>query len=207
MFPVLLLIVFGALEYGLLFRDGLTGSYVVRAGGRSLSAQGNSSRADQAGLQAIIPAAAAFDGGLAKVSRVVVYFATCADPTAYTNQTTSRCAASAPPISTLAKMAGAGTPCATKTRLTGVDGRCNIYSGTQLSEAFVNDNTKWSCITSGAPSPDRYWCPTTRIASQATGTDYVGIHIEYSHAWLTGLFGTSKDLTDNITFRVEPQGI
>lgn len=201
--PALFLIVFGALEYGLLFRDTLTGSNVVRAGGRSLSAQANQTNADQAAMQALLPAAAAFAGGLSKVSRVVVYEASCANPAAYTSQSTSRCGA-APPIKRVSEMTGSGASCALTTQLTGVAGRCNVYSGAQLTDAFANDNTKWGCL---AASPDSSWCPSTRIASQAAGTDYVGIHIEYSHDWVTGLFGTKRDLTEDVIFRVEPQGL
>lgn len=206
--PVLFFIVFGALEYGLMFRDGLTGSNVVRAGGRSLSAQANSSKADQAGIQAMIPAAS-FSGGISRLTRVVVYFATCADPpTAYVNQSTSRCAAAAQPIRRLSQMTGAGAACIPRTAVTGVAGRCNVYSGTQLTEVFANDDAKWGCVTTTSPaSPDNPWCPTKRIASQATGTDYIGLHIEYTHDWVTKLFGERRNMTDNVIFRVEPQGI
>ena len=200
--PVLFLIVFGALEYGLLFRDSLTGSNVVRAGGRSLSAQANQTSADQAAVQALLPAAAGFSGGLSKVSRVVVYIATCANPADYTSQTTSRCGG-ATPIRRVTEMTGSGAACAQKTQLSGVSGRCNVYSGSQLAETNANDNTKWGCQAS---TQDRMWCPSTRIASQTTGTDYVGIHIEYSHDWVTGLFGSKRDLTEDVIFRVEPQG-
>lgn len=207
MFPVLLLIVFGSLEYGLLFKDSLTGGNVLRAGGRALSAQANSNQADQAGIQAMIPAAR-FGGGLSRLNRIVVYFSTCTNPpVAYTNQATSRCPTGEQPIKLLSEMTGAGTGCIPKTALTGVAGRCNIYAGAQLTEAFANANGNWGCITTGTPSPDRHWCPADRIASQRAGTDYIGIHIEYTHEWVTGVFGQRKEMTDNVTFRVEPQGI
>jgi Flp pilus assembly protein TadG len=200
-FPVLFLVVFGALEYGLLFRDDLTGTNVVRAGGRVISAQANRSRADQLAIQAMLPAAAAFSDGLPTVSRVVVYMASCANPAAYTGPTTSRCG-SAAPIKNVTEMLNAAN-CVSKASTAGVNGRCNVYTPAQLTTSWANSGT-WGCV---AGSFDGSWCPSTRIASQAAGTDYVGIHIEYSHSWVTGLFGSKRDLTDDVVFRVEPQGV
>jgi len=206
--PLLFLIVFGALEYGMLFRDDLTGTNVVRAGGRVLSAQANALTADQAGIQAMLPAAAAFAGGLSNVSRVVVYIATCADPDPYFDSKTTRCPGVLPgtwrpPIKNVSEMAGAGVPCATRGQPIGVDGRCNVYNPADLTEANAVTATRWGC----GSNSDGHWCPTKRIVSQAAGTDYIGVHIEYSHPWVTGLFGTKRDLTDDVIFRVEPQGV
>lgn len=201
-FPLLFLLVFGAIEYGLLFRDDLTGSNVVRAGGRVLSAQANSLRADQAGLQAILPAAAAFDDGLASVSRVVVYMATCANPDPFVNATTSRCTGRAP-IKNVSEMVNAPA-CTTAGSPDGVDNRCNVYSAGELTQAFADDASNFGCLAGDA---DVRWCPSRRIASQSTGTDYVGVHIEYTHEWSTGLFGTNRNMTDDVVFRIEPQGI
>lgn len=99
-------------------------------------------------------------------------------------------------------MGGAGIACQNKTNIHGVNGYCNVYDGAELTESFVNDDTNWGCAPG---SPDSTWCPSDRVSSQSTGTDYVGVHIEYTHDWVTGLFGDKKHLTDNVTFRVEPQ--
>lgn len=203
-FPALLLIIFGALEYGLLFRDDLTGSNAVRAVGRSVSAQATLPTADQAGIKALLPAAAAFDGGASKVSRVVIYIASCASPQPYTGQTAWRCG-SDPPIKNVKEMVGTGAPCADKTRTAGVSDYCNVYAGVQLTDGFANGPGNWTCTTT-PPPPDRFWCPTRRLSLQGIGTDYVGIHIEYTHEWATKLFGTTRDMTDDVVFRVEPQG-
>jgi hypothetical protein len=177
---------------------------VVRVGGRVLSAQANRVQADQAGIQAMLPAAAALADGLSTVSRVVVYIASCADPAPYSSATTSRCPSS-PPIRSVYEMGGAdGASCAARTTTTGVNGRCNVYTQAQLNTVFASTSGNWGC---GSGAVDGAWCPSKRISSQAAGTDYVGIHIEYSHAWVTGLFGSKRDLTDDVVFRVEPQGL
>lgn len=208
-FPVFFLLVFGAVEYGLLFRDTLTVSTTSRSGGRAASAQANNTTADQAILQAMIPPAQALSGGLAAVSRIVVFFATCQSPLAgYTSQSVSRCAAGAQPIQKLSDMTDAN--CTSAAATTGSTDLCNIYTGTALTTAFANNNANWgTCnVPPASPrKPDTYWCSDRRIAKQSTGTDYVGIHIEYTHRWVTGLFGTSKALADDIVFRVEPQAL
>jgi hypothetical protein len=203
-FPLLFLLVFGALEYGLLFKDDLTGSNAVRTGGRTLSAS-TSKFADQAALQALRPAAAGFQGGLEHVSRVVVYIATCANPASYTSATTSRCG-SAPPIGRLEEMGDGTSPCIPKSQTVGIDGYCNIYTAEHLTSAFVNDPANWGCDTSGTWTRDAYWCPEQRVALQSVGTDYVGLRIEYEHDWVTGLFGTTREMSDDVIFRLEPQG-
>jgi hypothetical protein len=200
-FPLLFLIVFGALEFGLLFRDDLTGSNVVRAGGRALSAQ-TSKFADQSGMQALLPAATGFSGGLSKVSRVVVYIATCASPGPSAGVTASRCGTN-PPIRRLEEMSGLGAACIPAGNKDGVTGYCNVYDGPELLDSFANDQSNWGCLSG---TQDRFWCPDTRVSSQKAGTDYVGIHIEYEHEWVTGLFGSKRDMTDDVIFRVEPQG-
>lgn len=203
-FPVLFLIVFGALEFGLLFKNGLTVSSAVRTGGRALSAQAGK-LADQGSMQALIPAASGFRGGLGKVNRVVVYIASCSAPAAYTDPTTNRCAGQ-PPIKELSEMTGAGAACITNQSV-GVDGYCNVYPKEKLTSALADDPAKWGCKTSPSRTLDSYWCPDQRISLQTVGTDYVGLHIEYEHDWVTGLFGSSRRMSDDVVFRVEPQDL
>lgn len=202
-FPLLFLIVFGSLEFGLLFKDGLTGSNAVRTGGRAISAQAGKF-ADQAGMQALIPAAAGFRGGLGKVERVVVYVASCAAPAPYTNQSTSRCPGQ-PPISKLTQMTGGGAACVTNLT-TGVQGYCNVYPKAKLNSTFADASANWGCKTTTPRTLDSYWCPDERLGLQTVGTDYIGLHIDYEHQWVTGLFGTTRQMSDDVIFRVEPQG-
>lgn len=201
-FPLLFLIVFGSLEFGLLFKDGLAGSNIVRSGGRALSAQ-TGSFADQAAMQAMIPAAGGLQGGLSRLSRVVVFIASCADPAPYQDQSTNRCPGKTP-IKKLSEMTGGGQSCVTAT--SGVSGYCNVYSGAMLTSAKADDSSAWGCKAGSPSTPDSFWCPTKRIGLQNVGTDYVGVHIDYEHEWVTGLFGPSRQMSDDVIFRIEPQG-
>jgi Flp pilus assembly protein TadG len=91
--PVLLLLIFGALEYGMFFKDYLTVSNVTRTGARVGSAAGSGADADYQILQAVKVAATALPGGSNSIERVSIYRATSAGggPSA-TCQTTSSAA-------------------------------------------------------------------------------------------------------------------
>lgn len=74
--PLLMLLVFGALEYGLLFKDYLTVSNTTRAGARVGSAAGSSADSDWQILRSVTTAAAALPGGASSLQAIVVYRST-----------------------------------------------------------------------------------------------------------------------------------
>src|SRR3954470_3693082 len=71
--PVLSLLIFGMIEYGLLFRDYLTVSNVTRTGARVGSASGNDQYTDFNILDAVEGAAGALPGGANSLQRIVVF--------------------------------------------------------------------------------------------------------------------------------------
>ena len=71
--PVLILLIFGALEYGLLFKDYLSISNTTRAGARVGSAAGSGADTDWQILQAVKTAAAALPSGANSLDAIVVY--------------------------------------------------------------------------------------------------------------------------------------
>src|SRR3954453_18850693 len=71
--PVLSMLIFGMIEYGLLFRDYLTVSNVTRTGARVASASGDDTLADYSILQAVKGAAGALPGGIASIDQIIVY--------------------------------------------------------------------------------------------------------------------------------------
>jgi hypothetical protein len=91
--PVLLLLTFGAFEYGMFFKDYLTVSNTTRAGARVGSAAGSSADADYQILQAVKAAATALPGGSNSIQQISIYRSTAAGggPTS-TCQTTSSAA-------------------------------------------------------------------------------------------------------------------
>ena len=51
---------------------------------------------------------------------------------------------------------------------------------------------------------DRYWCPTSRVTSLSTGPDYVGVHVQTRHQFITGLYGDGRTLSNTTIIRLEP---
>jgi Flp pilus assembly protein TadG len=79
-------------------------------------------------------------------------------------------------------------------------GVCNVYAAADLVKA----STSFGC---GVGAVDTAWCPTSRISdiASASGLDYVGVYIEFSHSLITGSFGTgSISIKDRVVMRVEP---
>jgi hypothetical protein len=91
--PLLILLVFGVIEYGMFFKDYLTVANTTRTGARVGSAAGSSADADYQILQAVKAAATALPGGTGSIQQISIYKATSAGggPTA-TCQTTSSAA-------------------------------------------------------------------------------------------------------------------
>jgi hypothetical protein len=88
--PVLMLLIFGAFEYGMFFKDYLTVSNTTRTGARVGSAAGSGGDADYQILQAVKAAASALPGGANSIQQISIYRSTSAGgvPTT-TCQTTS----------------------------------------------------------------------------------------------------------------------
>jgi hypothetical protein len=93
-----------------------------------------------------------------------------------------------------------GTPTATCLAGTSVSGVCNVFTTTNFSQA----SSSFGC---GASAPDRFWCPTTRVESQAAGPDYVGVYVKAHRTFITKMFGsTGPTMTSTSVLRIEPLG-
>lgn len=78
--------------------------------------------------------------------------------------------------------------------------RCNVYDASDLSLP----KTEFLCDPSAPADPDRFYCPSDRDVIVGN-LDYVGIWVQVSHEYITGLFGTSVTFTDQIILKLEPQ--
>lgn len=103
--------------------------------------------------------------------------------------------------SSSAKLATLSPTCAAGTSVTGV---CNVYTPTDL----LRPSTDFGCSAS-TPSPDRFWCPSTRRinASVATGgpPNFLGVYVKVKHKSFTSFLGTSVTFTDQAILRIEPE--
>lgn len=174
--PLLALMAFGIMEFGLARQDKLMVQTAARAGVRVGSAASSTSSADKELLLGV--GSALNDIGLDNVDWVLVYKSTTVDGTV-------------PAVCTT------GTPHS-------VSGSCNAYSGAQLGQmvAGTAPATWFGC---GGASLDASWCPTARESIQANGTDYLGVWISARHPMVTGFFGSVLTLTDRAVMRLEPR--
>lgn len=82
-------------------------------------------------------------------------------------------------------------------------GLCNHYTASdffaELDDSGGNDTGNFRCGTL-----DSSWCPTTRETSLSAGTDFIGIHVQTRHSYVTGLFGSSRSLGETTILRIEP---
>ncbi len=84
----------------------------------------------------------------------------------------------------------------------GVSGVCNYYT----PDDFARTSTDFGC---GAASPDRFWCPTTRVVRAGDGStlqpDYLGVYIQVLHPNVTGFFSPSWTFKESTVIRIEAQ--
>ena len=80
---------------------------------------------------------------------------------------------------------------------------CNRYTAAdffaELDDAAGNDTGNFRCGTR-----DSSWCATTRETSLSAGTDFIGIHVQTRHDFITGMFAGGNDLGETTILRLEP---
>ncbi len=83
-----------------------------------------------------------------------------------------------------------------------VSSSCNDYTAADLNRP----SSDFGC---SATSPDRSWCPTTRVVSASgnsgAGPDYLGIYVQVLHPSATGLFGPSFTFKQSMVLKIEAE--
>ena len=182
MTPVFLLLLFGILEYGLLFRNNLTTTNASQEAARAASIEGRSLEADFATLETLEFGIAAM--GLDHLNYVVVFNA---------NDTAPGLGSEIPD----------GDLCHTMS----VAGVCNHYVAAdfavELDDGSGDPTGYFRCTTSGL-NLDGAWCPNTRRSGLGDDSDLIGVYVNTTHTYLTGFFGESQVLDATTIIRVEP---
>jgi hypothetical protein len=154
-FPLLIMLFFGTLEFGLLFRNSHSISKASRSGARVASVL---SRQDGYHLRAAEAVTAALSGVPdASIDQLIVFKATDG--------------------------LGDGDPATCS----------DCYKFT-----WNVDDGNWNDPTGGWPANDQEAC------GGLNDTDYVGVYVEGHYDWATGLFGSTKTLSETTVMRLEP---
>lgn len=180
--PLFFTLIFGILEFGLLFRNSLTTSNASHEGARSASVSGRAGEADYLILRSIEHGMQAM--GLQNLDVVVVFKA--AGP----NATVPTACLTASQTYTPANPAAPA---------------CNRYTAADFYKALNNaDGSDAGNFKCSANAVDRFWCPTARVTDLTNGPDYLGVYVQTQHRFITGLFGGGKTLKQTTVLRLEP---
>lgn len=172
---VFLMLVFGIMELGLLFRSSLATNNTAREGARVASAGGSDRDADYLVLRSVEHGIKAL--GLENLDMVVVY----------------RAEGPEDEMDSLCLVASQPGECNHYTKADFFDKKENEDgSPTGL----------WGC---GAAANDDSWCPTDRQTSRSAplGPDYVGIYVQAEHNFMTGFFSDSSTISATTVLRLE----
>ncbi len=174
--PLLVMLVFGIIEFGSAWRDSLVVSTSSRAGARTVSNLGDDELSDYSAIASAVAGLDSIDP--ANVQSIVVF-------------------RSASPSGALPNAL-----CATQS----VPGQCNYYDyGTALAAVPADFQTATAATTCNG-QPDQAWCPAGREKRLSVGPDYVGVRIEVHHDWVTGIFPHGGiTITETTIMRIEPR--
>ena len=187
--PLFFMLIFATFEISMAMKDYLATTSSVRAAARSLSASGNDKTADQYTLLALSRESTALKR--ADIERIVVY-----KPVGFGEKPSTDC------------MNGLATV-----------NVCNVYTAADFTKAQIQTTEETAAAAEnrsvdpskvffgcGSTAVDRYWCPTNRkVTTNGSGTEFVGVWMKVNHHWITGMFGSEKDLTDQSVIRLEPR--
>ena len=178
--PVFLALIFGIIEFGFLFRNYLTVNNAALAGARAASVAGDDEDGDFLIVRTVAHAIEAM--GIENLDFVVVYKASGPDDVV-------------PPSCVF----GPSTAL-----------NCNRFTQREFFlnlESSPGVKTDWAC---GPAAQDRFWCPTDRNTQKPQvpadpDLEYVGVHVQGHHQYVTGFIGSSTKLTSNRIIRLEPE--
>ncbi len=179
--PLLLMLIFGAIEAGMAWEAKSSSTAGLRTGLLRAASLADRPETDLRILQSIVGEIGGED--VNNINYVVVFDASGPDPTA----TVAACAAAA---------AGGGMSGTCNTYTTGdlgqvVDGNWTAGPGGNFDDGS-NGGSGW--YTCDATKVDSNWCAPSRIIS---GPAQVGVAISYDHTWFTGVLpGDGVTFTD-----------
>ncbi len=184
------LLVFGILEFGLIFKDHLSIESVSTTSARSASTLGSHGEADYQILQQINRRALGVPRS--SIHTIVVWHATGPGDTV--------------PAGCKAGNGSVGSTVGGRDFV----GACNVYDYND----FAWDVEDFDCNVTTEPPPigpaDHFWCPEDRkdtVLDAPEGSDYIGIYVAADYDYITGMFGDSTTLSASTIIPIEPAGL
>lgn len=184
--PVMLTILAGLLEYGLVYRDLLTITDAAMEGAKVGSIQGPNPTTTGTNADYSIVATVRQDLAVIPytwIDRIVVF-------------------RGFPPA---AGDALRQVPPSCKTGAYGADSgnKCNVYDPYSAFLAVQSGNASYFVCSGGNTSCG--WNPTARVnGPKWNNIEYLGVYVKLKRPMLTGLFGTEKTIEAAAIFRLEP---
>ncbi len=178
------LLLFGTIEFGLVYRDYLTVGDAAGSGARQGSVMGKKvtstgTNADYEIIKAVREATAGINPD--DIERIVIFKGTPGGGGSPTSQIPLACRN--------------GTP---------LSGRCNVFEPTLAFLEIQNGNAAYFDCAQTPASPSCSWPPSTRKDGPAPpDVEYIGVWIRVKHAAITGLFGAVFVLEDATVSRLE----
>jgi hypothetical protein len=173
--PVFFILLLGAVEFGLAFKDYLTAANMSRTGARVASAAANDALADQRALAALDRASAAVARNA--IQRIVIWRAAGVD-----DQVPSVCVTSPTGVATGAV-------------------RCNVYGPADIGRAPADFGCGPTSPDRFWCPRDRKVAQT----GPGGPPDLVGVWVKIRHDYLTRMVGSSVELTNRTVMRLEPR--
>jgi hypothetical protein len=219
--PLMLLLVLGIFEYGLVFRDYITVSDSINDAARSGAIAGpdwgaldddppptSGSPVELADATGDFVTIKRLRQGLGLIpvewiKRIVIFKA--GDPTLGSpeDQLSAACKEGT---------GSSGTGAAPANPADRYVGACNVYDAEEAFRAYAAKNTAYFNCEVNAASPECHWPSRARVNDPINpalrpdylGPDYFGVWVEIERPFMTGIFGKTFSLTDSAIVRLEP---
>ena len=184
--PVFLALVFGILEFGLLFKTYLTANDTVLDAARVGAVQGPNPTTDGANADfSIVKSVRDSTAGIdpQDIERIVVY--------------RGRPSTAGSPMAQVPSVCKNGDA-------SSVASSCNVYDPIEAFDAVQRGDTDYFDCSAGTEASCG-WDPDSRSdGPRAVDIDYVGVYVEVKHDMITGLYGTERDIDAAAIQRIEP---
>jgi Flp pilus assembly protein TadG len=183
---ILLVLVAGAIDYGLAWRSAVVATEAGRAGARTGAAMAVSPRADYEALSGVRASLAA-GGRLDDVDRVVLFRATSAN--------------GAPPASCIAQTPS-GSECVVLNQAQLDNISPSNFNYTLAADPWL-PATGTGCMTSNRMLATTTWCPSSRN-NTLHNAQYLGIYIRLKTDNLFPILGAQQTIERTAVMRLEP---